>query len=39
VVYFLIGAGVCCCAIIRETMGKGNSVDERHGMEKEATVG
>jgi hypothetical protein len=39
VVDFLVGASVCCCAIIRETMGKGNGVDERHGMEKEATVG
>jgi len=39
VIYFLIGANVCCCAVVRKTMGKGNSVDKGHGIKKEAPTG
>jgi hypothetical protein len=39
VVDFLVGAAVRRHLLVREAMGKGNSVDESHCMEKEVTVG
>jgi hypothetical protein len=36
VVDFLIGAAIRHHCVVRKTMGKGNGIDERHDMEKEA---
>jgi len=33
---FLVRTAVACYCLIRKTMGKGNSVNKRHGMKKEA---
>jgi DNA-nicking Smr family endonuclease len=32
---FLVRAAVACYRLVRKTMGKGNSIDKRHGMKKE----
>ena len=39
VVDFLIRAAIRHHCVVREAMGEGNGVDERHDMRKEATIG